>query len=72
MDNPTAVAFLELKRAARKDALGDSVDTVCGRVIGELAGAAGERSFLYIVQKNEAYIGGMMATADYRYRNICN
>jgi hypothetical protein len=72
MDNPRAAVFLDVKRADRKDALGISVDTVCGRVIGELAGAAGERPFLYIVQKDEAYIGGKTATAAYRYRNICN
>jgi hypothetical protein len=72
MDNPTAVVFLDMRRAARKDALGNSVDTICGQVVGELAGKAGERPFLYIVQKDEAYVGAMMATTAYRYRNICN
>ena len=71
MDNPVSVVFLDMKRAARKDALGNSVDTICGRVRGKLAGDAGDRPFLYVVQKDEAYVGAY-ALATGEYRNICN
>lgn len=71
MDSPVSVVFLDMKRAARKDALGNSVDTICGRVRGKLAGDAGDRPFLYVVQKDEAYVGAY-ALATGEYRNICN
>jgi hypothetical protein len=71
MDNPVSVVFLDMKRAARKDALGNLVDTICGRVRGKLAGDAGDRPFLYVVQKDEAYVGAY-ALATGEYRNICN
>ena len=71
MDNPASAVFLEVNRAARKDAFGNSIDTVCGRVRGKLAGDNGDRPFLYVVQKDEAYIGAYaLATAE--YRSICN
>jgi hypothetical protein len=70
MDNPASTVFLDVKRAARKDALGNFVDTICGRVRGKLAGDTGDRPFLYVVQKDEAYIGAYaLATAE--YRSIC-
>jgi len=71
MDNPASVVFLDMKRAAREDALGNSIDTICGRVRGKLAGDTGDRPFLYVVQKDEAYIGAYtIATTE--YRKICN
>ena len=71
MDNPASAVFLEVNRAARKDAFGNSIDTICGRVRGKLAGDNGDRPFLYVVQKDEAYIGAYaLATAE--YRGICN
>ncbi len=71
MENTASVVFLEMKRAAREDALGNSIDTVCGRVRGKLAGDTGDRPFLYVVQKDEAYIGAYtIATTE--YRKICN
>ena len=70
MENTASVVFLEMKRAAREDALGNSIDTICGRVRGKLAGDTGDRPFLYVVQKDEAYIGAYtIATTD---RKICN
>jgi hypothetical protein len=73
MENPASVEFVEMKRADRKDALGNSVDTICGYVSGKTAsgGVTGDTPFLYLVQEDEAYIGGFMATTAYRYRNIC-
>jgi hypothetical protein len=71
MENPASVVFLEMKRAARKDAFGNSIDTICGHVTGKLAGDTGDRPFLYVVQKDKAYIGAYtIATTE--YRNICN
>jgi hypothetical protein len=71
MDNPASAVFLDVNRAARKDAFGNSIDTICGRVRGKLAGDTGDRPFLYVVQKDEAYIGAYaLATAE--YRSMCN
>jgi hypothetical protein len=71
MDNPASAVFLDVNRAARKDAFGNPIDTICGRVRGKLAGDTGDRPFLYVVQKDEAYIGAYaLATAE--YRSICN
>ena len=75
MENPASVVeFVEMKRADRKDALNNSVDTICGYVSGKTAsgGVTGDTPFLYLVQEDEAYIGGFMATTAYRYRNICD
>jgi hypothetical protein len=71
MENPASVVFLEMKRAVREDARGNSIDTICGRVRGKLAGDTGERPFVYVVQKDEAYIGAyVLATTE--YRKVCN
>lgn len=71
MENPASAVFLDMKRAARKDAFGNSIDTICGHVRGKLAGDTGDRPFLYVVQKDKAYIGAYtIATTE--YRNICN
>ena len=74
IENPVSVEFVKMKRADRKDALGNSVDTICGYVSGKTAsgGVTGDTPFLYLVQEDEAYIGAFMATTAYRYRNICN
>jgi hypothetical protein len=71
MENPASVVFLEMKRAVREDARGNSIDTICGRIRGILAGDTGERPFVYVVQKDEAYIGAyVLATTE--YRKVCN
>jgi hypothetical protein len=71
MENPASVVFLEMKRAVREDARGNSIDTICGRIRGKLAGDTGERPFVYVVQKDEAYIGAyVLATTE--YRKVCN
>ena len=71
MENPASVVFLEMKRVAGSDALGNSFDAICGHVRGKLAGDTGDRPFLYVVQKDRAYIGAYnIATT--AYRNICN
>jgi hypothetical protein len=68
MSDPDSVEFEQMERAERKDALGKSIDTICGIVKDKSSGA---KPFLYVVQKNEAYIGGyIIATSE--YRNICS
>lgn len=71
MENSVSVELVEMKRA-EKNAAGKSIDTICGFVRGKTASGAdtGERPFLYLVQENEAYIGGFnMATSP--YHNLC-
>jgi len=68
MNDPNSVEFEDMKRAARKNALGNSIDTICGFVRDK---NSGPKPFLYLVQKDEAYIGGYtIATSE--YRNICS
>jgi hypothetical protein len=68
MSDPNSVEFEKIERAARKNALGNSIDTICGFVRDK---NSGPRPFLYVVQKDEAYIGGYnIATS--AYRNICS
>jgi hypothetical protein len=68
MRDPDSVQFEEMERATRKNALGKSIDTICGFVRDK---TSGPKPFLYLVQKDEAYIGGYtMATGE--YRNICS
>ena len=63
-----SVEFEDMVRAARKNALGNSIDTICGFVRDK---NGGPRPFLYLVQKDEAYIGGYtIATSE--YRNVCS
>jgi hypothetical protein len=68
MSDPNSVEFEQVERAVSKNALGDSVDTVCGYVRDK---NSVRKLFLYIVQKDEAYIGGYpIATS--QFRNICS
>ena len=68
MREPDSVEFEDMVRAARKNALGNSIDTICGFVRDK---NGGPRPFLYVVQKDEAYIGGY-TIATSAYRNICS
>jgi len=62
------VEFQDMNRATRKNALGNSIDSICGFVRER---NSGPRPFLYVVQKDETYIGGYtIATSE--YRNICS
>jgi len=68
MRDPDSVEFENWERAARKNAPGNSIDTICGFVKDK---SSGPKPFLYVVQKDEAYIGGYtIATSE--YRNICS
>jgi hypothetical protein len=76
LENPTSAEFGEMKRAMRRNTLGQSVDTICGRVKGKTASGegTGDRPFLYLVKDNEAYVvdGAPSSVAATAYRNICN
>jgi hypothetical protein len=68
MSDPNSVEFENVERAARKNAPGNSIETICGFVRDK---NSGPKPFLYLVQTNEAYIGGYtIATSE--YRNICS
>jgi hypothetical protein len=67
LGNPASVSFEEMNGPTTKYALGNPVDAICG-FVRENNGV--DRPFLYLVQKDEAYIGGYtLATG--AYRNIC-
>ena len=68
VSDPNSVEFEGMERAARKNALGNSIYTICGFVRDK---NSGPRPFLYVVEKDEAYIGGY-AIATSSYRNICS
>jgi hypothetical protein len=76
MEDPASVEFVEMKRAVRKNTLGQPIDTICGHVKGKTTSGqdTGERPFIYIVKENDAYVvdGGGDLTAASVYRNICN
>jgi hypothetical protein len=68
VSDPNSIKFEGMERAARKNVLGNSIDTICGFVRDK---NSGPRPFLYVVEKDEAYIGGY-AIATSAYRNICS
>jgi hypothetical protein len=76
LENPTSAEFGDMKRAMRKNTLGQSVDTICGRVKGKsgTGDETGDRPFLYLVKDDEAYVvdGAPSSAAAAAYRNICN
>jgi hypothetical protein len=76
LEDPTSAEFGEMKRAIRKNTLGKSVDTICGRVKGKNASGedTGDRPFLYLVTEDEAYVvdGPANSAAASAYRNICS
>ncbi|WP_247780169.1 hypothetical protein [Bradyrhizobium sp. 170] len=76
LEDPTSAEFGEMKRAIRKNTLGKSVDTICGRVKGKKPSGedTGDRPFLYLVTEDEAYVvdGPANSAAATAYRNICS
>jgi len=68
MSDANSVEFEKVERAVSKDALGNSIDTICGYVRDK---NSGPKLFLYIVQKDEAYIGGY-PIATTQYRTVCS
>jgi hypothetical protein len=76
LEVPASAEFGEMKRAFRKNTLGRSVDSICGRVKGKKASGedTGDRPFLYLVKEDDAYVvdGPPGSAAASAYRNICN
>jgi len=76
LEDPASAEFGEMKRAFRKNTLGKSVDTICGRIKGKKASGenAGDWPFLYLVTEDEAYVvdGPANSAAASAYRNICS
>jgi len=76
LEDPASAEFGEMRRAMRKNTLGQSVDTICGRVKGKKASGEDidDRPFLYLVKDDEAYVvdGTATSAAATAYRNICN
>jgi hypothetical protein len=75
MDAPASIEFEDMKRAIRKDTLGQPIDTICGHVKGKKASGdeTGERPFLYVVGENKAFIddGNPDSLGTIAYRAIC-
>ena len=76
LEVPASAEFGEMKRAFRKNTLGKSVDSICGRVKGKKASGedTGDRPFLYLITEDDAYVvdGPPGSAAASAYRNICN
>jgi hypothetical protein len=75
LEDSASAEFGEMKRAMRKNTLGKSVDTICGRVKGKKAsGEGGDWPYLYLVTEDEAYVvnGPANSAAASAYRNICS
>ena len=75
LENPASAEFGDMKRAIRKDTLGEPIDTVCGHVKVKKASGeeTGEKSFLYLVKEDRAYVddGNPDSVAATAYRAIC-
>ncbi len=76
LENPGSAEFGEMKRATRKNVLGEPVDSICGHVKGKKTSGedTGDRPFLYLVKDGDAYVvdGPAGSAAASAYRNICN
>jgi hypothetical protein len=75
LEDPASAEFVEMNRALRNTMLGQSVDTICGRVKGKKTSGedTGDRLFLYLVEDDVAYVvdGAVGSAAGSAYRNIC-
>jgi hypothetical protein len=76
LQDPASAEFVEMKRAIRKNTLGQPVDTICGRVKEKNVWGeeTGDWPFLYLVKDDDAYVvdGPAGSAAAIAYRNICN
>ncbi len=75
MEDPASAEFEDMRRATRKNAFGQPIDTICGRVKAKKVSGenTGERPFLYLVKEDEAYVddGKPNSVAGTAYRTIC-
>jgi hypothetical protein len=76
MENPASAEFSDMKRAIRKNMIGQPVDTICGHVRGKnvSGGDVEDRPFLYLVKDDDAFVVDrkINSAAAIAYRNICN
>jgi hypothetical protein len=74
LEQPASAEFSDMKRAMRKNTLGQSIDTICGRVKAKKASGEDteDRPFLYLVKDDEAYVVDGAPGSAAAYRNICN
>ena len=76
LEDPASAEFGEMKRATRKNTLGKSVDTICGRVKARITSdeEAGNRPFLYFVKSDAGFVvyGPAGSATETAYRNICS
>ena len=75
LEDPASAEFIEMKRAIRKNMVGQSVDTICGRVKAKNTSDehAGNRPFLYFVKNDAGFVvyGPAGSAAETAYRTIC-
>jgi hypothetical protein len=76
LKDPASAEFIEMKRAIRKNMVGQPVDTICGRVKARITSdeEAGNRPFLYFVKNDAGFVvyGPAGSAAETAYRNICS
>jgi hypothetical protein len=76
LEDPASAEFIEMKRAIRKNMVGQSVDTICGRVTTRNTSdeEARNRPFLYFVKNDAGFVvyGPADSAAETAYRNICS
>lgn len=77
IEDPTSAEFGDMKRALRKNTLGQPIDTICGHVKGKKKSGEtiAEMPFLYLVKEDTAYVvvdGNPESVAAVAYRTICN
>ena len=76
LKDPASAEFIEMKRAIRKNMVGQPVDTICGRVKARITSdeEAGNRPFLYFVKNDAGFVvyGPAGSATETAYRNICN
>ena len=74
--DPASAEFIEMKRAIRKNMVGQPVDTICGRVKARITSdeEAGIRPFLYFVKNDAGFVvdGPAGSATETAYRNICS
>jgi hypothetical protein len=75
LKNPASAEFFEMKRAIRKNMVGEPVDTICGRVKARNTSDEGSenRPFLYFVKNDDGFVvyGPAGSASETAYRNIC-
>jgi hypothetical protein len=76
LKDPASAEFIEVKRAIRKNMVGQPVDTICGRVKARITSdeEAGNWPFLYFVKNDAGFVvyGPAGSVTETAYRNICS